>query len=96
MPSSITCFTKILTLEISPFLFILVGVLCEFSMVPGVYILSSLRKKNYATLPEGTDAYTHIQQHIHQKYLNFCLTSSDYSKVIDELEKTQKKNSAVL
>ena len=39
MPSSITCSTKILTLAIAPFLFILVGVLCEFAMMSGVYIL---------------------------------------------------------
>ena len=39
MPYSITCSTKILTLAISQFLFILVGVLFEFAMVPGVYIL---------------------------------------------------------
>ena len=37
IPSS----TKILTLATAPFLFILVGVLCvcEFAIVPGVYIL---------------------------------------------------------
>ena len=39
MPSSITCSTKNLTLEIAPFLFILVGVLWEFAIVTGVYIL---------------------------------------------------------
>ena len=48
---------KILTLNISTFLFILVGVLCKFTMVLGVYILlspqeeevhlSSLRAKMY-------------------------------------------------
>ena len=31
--------------------------------------------------------YIHIQQHIHQKYLNLFLTSYDYATVIDELEK---------
>ena len=41
MPYSITCFTKILTLAMSPFLFALVGVLSEFAMVPGVYLLLS-------------------------------------------------------
>ena len=41
MPYSITCSTKILTLAIAQFLFILVGVLCVFSVVPGVYILLS-------------------------------------------------------
>ena len=37
----ITCSTKILTLAIIPFLLILVGLLCEFDMVPGAYILLS-------------------------------------------------------
>ena len=41
MPYSIPSSTKILTLATAPFLFILVGILsvCEFGMVPGVYIL---------------------------------------------------------
>ena len=39
MPHGITCSTKVLTLTVAPFLLILVGVLCEFSMVLGVYIL---------------------------------------------------------
>ena len=37
----IKCFTKILTLAIAPFLFILTGVICEFAIVAGVYILLS-------------------------------------------------------
>ena len=37
--------TKILTLVIAPFLFILVGILFEFAMVPGVYILLSPREE---------------------------------------------------
>ena len=41
MPYSITCSIKILTLAIEPFLFIFFGVICEFAMVPGVYILLS-------------------------------------------------------
>ena len=45
MPYNITCSTKILTLAIAPFLFILVDVLCEFAMVPGVYILLSSRRR---------------------------------------------------
>ena len=36
MPYSTTCSTKIITLAISPFLFILVDALCEFTMVVGV------------------------------------------------------------
>ena len=41
MPYSITCSTETLTLAITPILFILVGVLCEFAVVPAVYILLS-------------------------------------------------------
>ena len=41
MPYTIPSSTKILTLTTAPFLFILVGVLsvCEFAVVPGVYVL---------------------------------------------------------
>ena len=41
MPYSIPSSAKILTLVTAPFLFISVGALsvCEFAMVPGVYIL---------------------------------------------------------
>ena len=39
MSYSITYFTKILTLATAPFLFLLVGVLCEFAAVPHVYTL---------------------------------------------------------
>ena len=35
----ITCSTKILNLAIGPLLFISVGVLCQFAMVPDVYML---------------------------------------------------------
>ena len=45
MPSSITRSTKILTLAIATFLFILVSVLCEFAMVPDVKILLSLQEE---------------------------------------------------
>ena len=44
MPYSITCSTKILTLAIAPFLFILVDVLGELAMLPGVYILLSFQE----------------------------------------------------
>ena len=33
--------TKILTMAMAPFLFILVGLPCEFAVVPGVYIFLS-------------------------------------------------------
>ena len=57
MPYCIICFTKILTLAIAPFLFILVGVVCEFAIVPGVYILLSPQEEevHYIILLEGTD-----------------------------------------
>ena len=45
MPYIMTCSSKILTLAIAPFLFILAGVLCEFDMVPGEYILLSPQEK---------------------------------------------------
>ena len=45
MSYSITCSTRILTLAIAPFLFISVGILCEFAMALDVYILLTLRKK---------------------------------------------------
>ena len=77
-----------------------VGILWEFAILPGVYILlplqeeEVLRKKRCTLPPEGADVY--IQQHIHQKDLNLCLPLHDYAKVIVELEKTQTRNSAVL
>ena len=45
MPYSITCSNKMFTLAIVSFLFILVGVLCEFAMLPNVYILLSPQEK---------------------------------------------------
>ena len=40
-------------MAVAPFLFVLVGVLCEFAMVPGVYTFyCSLRKRRYTVLPE--------------------------------------------
>ena len=48
-----------------------VGIICDFVMVPGVFILyCPLRKKSFTFLSEGTNV--HIQQHIHQKDLNLC------------------------
>ena len=87
MPSNITCSAKILTCAIAPFLFILVDALCEFAMVPGVYIL---------LYPQEEEL--HYSKHFKplSKTFNLCLTSYDYAKVIDEIEKTQTRNSAVL
>ena len=45
MSSNITCFAKILTLGIATFLYISVGVLCEFIMVSDVYILLATQEE---------------------------------------------------
>ena len=45
MPYSITCSTKILTLAIAPFLFVLLRVLCRFAIVSSVFILLSPREE---------------------------------------------------
>ena len=47
MPYRIIYFTKILTLTIAPFLFVLVGVVCEFAIVPVAYILLSPQEEGY-------------------------------------------------
>ena len=39
MPHSITFSAKILTLAIAPISFVLAGAVCEFVLLPGVYIL---------------------------------------------------------
>ena len=67
MPYRIICSPIIFTLAIAPFLFILVGVICEFAIVPDVYILLSPQEEevHYTILREGTDAQ--IQQHIYQR-----------------------------
>ena len=86
MPYIIICSIKILTLATATFLFILVGILCKFAMVPGVYILLS---------PHEEEVHS-LTQHIHQKDLNLCLQAYYYGKVIAELEKkTQIRNSTV-
>ena len=77
----ITGSTKILTLETAPFLFTLVGTLCEFVMVADVYVLlPPQEEKRYFFFPDGTDV--HIWQHIHQKYFNLCLPLRYYAKII--------------
>ena len=45
MPYSISCSAKIVTLVIAPFLFLLVGTLYEFVMVPVAYILLFLQEE---------------------------------------------------
>ena len=90
MSYSIIFSTKILTLAIAPFLFILVGVLCEFAMMQGVYILLDPQEEGVHYFCEGTDV--HIQQHIHRKYLNLCLTSYQFAKVIMNWKKSKQGN----
>ena len=67
MPDRIICFTKIVTLAIAPFLLILVSIISEFAIVPGVHILFSPHEEDvhYTILPEGTNVQ--IQQHIYQR-----------------------------
>ena len=56
MPYCIICFTKILTLAVAPFSFILVSVISEFAIVPSVYISMSPEEEevHYTILSEGT------------------------------------------
>ena len=65
MSDCIICFTKILTLAVAPVLFILVGVICEFAIVSGVYISLPSQEEDvhYTILPEDTDVQ--IYQHIY-------------------------------
>ena len=53
MSCSITCPTKIPTLTIAPFLFNSVGILCEFAIVPNVYILLSPQEEQAPFLLRG-------------------------------------------
>ena len=57
MPYCIIFFTKILTLAVAPFSFILVSVISEFAIVPSVYISLSPEEEevHYTILSEGTD-----------------------------------------
>ena len=88
----ITCSTKILTLAIIPFLLILVGLLCEFDMVPGAYILLSPQEEEVRYSSWGQRC-THSAVHSSKRFKP-CLTSYGYAKIIDE--KKQIKNSPVL
>ena len=90
---SITCCTKILTLAIASFPFILVGVLREcYGARCAHFIVSSGGR--CTLLLEGT--HMHIQQHIHQKDLNLCLTLYCYAKLLLNWKKSPTKNSSVL
>ena len=89
MPVSITCSAKILTFAIATFLFILVGIPCEFVMVPGVYILLP---------PQEVEVHSSCWVHrcIHSaahssKRFKLCLPLHYYAKVLVELEKKYRK-----
>ena len=77
---------KCLKVSLVPLKFLLWCQVCTF--------YCPLMKNRYTILPDGTDV--HNQLHIHQKDLNLCLTSYNCAKDINELEKTQTTNSAVL
>ena len=69
------------------FLSILVRVLCEFVMVPGVYILLIPQEEEAHYFSCWMWTVVYIQQPIHQKHLNLCLASYYYVKVIVEWKK---------
>ena len=93
MPYSIPSSNKSLNLATAQFFFDLIDVLCLFVNLlwcQECTFYFPLRTSRCILLPDGTDV--HIQQHIHQKYLNLCLPPYYYGKVIVELEKTQTGN----
>ena len=94
MPYSILSSTKVLNLAAALFLFILVGIFCLYLnwlwYQECTFYCTLRKKKRCVLLSEGTDV--HIQQHIHQKDLNLCLTLYYYGKVFDQLEKKQTRN----
>ena len=91
MPYSITCSTKILTLATAPLLFILVGVHCEFAMVPGVYILLFPQEEEVQFF-SWRHRCAHSAAHSSK---NLCLPLYYYGKIAVKLEKTQTKSSTV-
>ena len=94
MPYNFICSTKILTLAMALFLFILVGAFCEFAMVLGEYILLSSQEEEVHFSSWGHKC-THSAANS-SKDLNPCLPLYCHPKVIVELEKIQTRNSAVL
>ena len=67
MSYSITFSFKILTLEITPFLFIFVGIPCEFAMVSDVYILLSPQEEKVSTSSWG-ERHTHLAVHSSKRF----------------------------
>ena len=91
MPYSITCSTKILTLATAPILFISAGILCEFDMVPGVYMVLSPHEEEV-----HSSSCRHRCTHSSKRFKTLsAITLCYYGKVIVELEKTQTRNSTV-
>ena len=90
MPYSITCFNKILTLAIAPFLFILVGILCEFAMVPGAYILLSPQEEEMHFYTWGHRC-THSETHLWKRFKSFSTIILLYQGYC-WIGKTQTKN----
>ena len=72
-------------MSIAPFLFILVGILCEFAMLPGVYILLTPQEEEVNSSTWGHRS-THSEIHSWKKFKLF-LPLFYYAKVIVELEK---------
>ena len=96
MSYSITCSTKILTLAIAPFLFVFVGVNCEFAILPGVYILLSPQEEEVLILPKiYRHRCTHLATHSSKRFKPL-FTLCYYAKVVVKLEKTNKKLSCVI
>ena len=72
MSYTVTFSAKILTLGIAPFLFISVGIRCEFASVPDVYILLFPQEEEVHYSYRG-DGYAHLATHS-SKRLNFFLS----------------------
>ena len=70
MSCSITCSNKILSLAIAPFLFILLGTLCEIALVPGVYILLPPQEEGEEEVQCSSSGYifTHSAVHSSKKF----------------------------
>ena len=91
MLCSIICSAKILTLAIVPFLSTLVGVLCEFAMVPDVCILLSSQEEEVQYSSWG-HRYTQSTAYSSKK-LKPLLTSITMPRLLlnSELKKNIKK-----
>ena len=89
MPYSITCSTESFTLATAPFLFIFVGVICEFAMVPGVYILLSPQEEEIH-YPSSGHKCAHSAAHS-PKIFKHLFTSCYYAKVVVNWKKHKQE-----